>query len=49
MLTKFGFKGKIRKRLIETATEEEFWELLKEEEVCHQRRCRLSTKPKPES
>lgn len=32
MLTKFGFKGKIQKRLIETATEEEFWELLKEEE-----------------
>ena len=32
MLTKFGFKGKIQKRLIETATEDEFWELVKEEE-----------------
>lgn len=32
MLTKFGFKGRIRKRLIETATEDEFWELVKEEE-----------------
>lgn len=32
MLTKFGFKGKIQKRLIETATEDKFWELVKEEE-----------------
>ncbi len=32
MLTKFGFKGKIQKRLIEIATEDEFWELVKEEE-----------------
>lgn len=32
MLTPFGFKGKLRDREIEMATEEEFFELLHEEE-----------------
>ena len=32
MLTPFGFKGKIRDREIEFSTEEEFFELLREEE-----------------
>ena len=32
MLTPFGFKGEIRGRKIEFSTEEEFFELLREEE-----------------